>query len=34
MLAAWLNVSSVVKWLKQRACDQHGLGSKPTHAIL
>ena len=27
-------VGSVVKWLKRRACDQHGLGSKPTHAIL
>ena len=27
-------VSSVVKWLKHWACDQHGLGSKPTNAIL
>ena len=27
-------VSSVVKWLKRQACDQHDLGSKPTHAIL
>ena len=27
-------VGSVVEWLKRRACDQHGLGSKPTHAIL
>ena len=27
-------VGSVVEWLKRRACDQHGLGSKPTRAIL
>ena len=27
-------VSSVVEWLKCHAYDQHGLGSKPTHAIL
>ena len=27
-------VGSVVKWLKRRARDQHGLGSKPTRAIL
>ena len=26
--------SSVVKWLKRRAYDQHGLGSKLTRAIL
>ena len=25
---------SVVKWLKHRTDDQHGLGSKPTCAIL
>ena len=24
----------VVEWLKHRARDQHGLGSKPTRAIL
>ena len=23
-----------LKWLKCQACDQHSLGSKPTHAIL
>ena len=28
------DVSSVVERLKRRACDQHGLGSKPTRAIL
>ena len=27
-------VGSVVKWLKRRAHDQHGLSSKPTRAIL
>ena len=27
-------VRSVVEWLKRRARDQHGLGSKPTFAIL
>ena len=27
-------VGSVVKWLRHLAHDQHGLGSKPTHAIL
>ena len=27
-------VGSVVEWLKCRAHDQHGLGSKPTRAIL
>ena len=27
-------VGSVVEWLKCRAYDQHGLGSKPTRAIL
>ena len=25
---------SVVEWLNRRACDQHGLGSKHTRAIL
>ena len=28
------NVGSVVEWLKHRTDDQHGLGSKPTYAIL
>ena len=27
-------VGSVVEWLKHRTDDQHGLGSKPTQAIL
>ena len=27
-------VDSVVEWLKRRAREQHGLGSKPTYAIL
>ena len=27
-------VGSVVDWLKRRVYDQHGLGSKPTRAIL
>ena len=27
-------VSSVVEWSKRRVNDQHGLGSKPTRAIL
>ena len=27
-------VGSVVEWLKRRARDQNGLGSKPTRAIL
>ena len=27
-------VGSVIKWLKRRARDQHGFGSKPTCAIL
>ena len=31
---ACLPVSSVVEWLKHRTDDQHGLGSKPTCAIL
>ena len=29
-----LFVGSMVEWLKHQARDQHGLGSKPTHAIL
>ena len=29
-----MNVGSVVEWLKRRTRDQHGLGSKPTRAIL
>ena len=28
------HVGSVVEWLKHRTDDQHGLGSKPTQAIL
>ena len=28
------NLCSVVDWLERRNCDQHGLGSKPTCAIL
>ena len=24
----------MVEWLKRRNCDQHGLGSKPTRAVL
>ena len=28
------SVGSVVELLKRRDCDQHGLGSKPTRAIL
>ena len=28
------NIGSVVEWLKHRTDDQHGLGSKPTCAIL
>ena len=28
------SVGSVVEWLKRRARDQRGLGSKPTRAIL
>ena len=27
-------ISRVVEWLRRRAHDQHGLGSKPTRAIL
>ena len=27
-------IGSVVEWLKHRTNDQHGLGSKPTRAIL
>ena len=29
-----LFIGSVVEWLKHRTDDQHGLGSKPTRAIL
>ena len=28
------NIGSMVEWLKRRNCDRHGLGSKPTRAIL
>ena len=31
---ALIMVGSMVKWLKHRTDDQHGLGSKPTCAIL
>ena len=34
MSAAWSSVGSLVEWLKRRAYDQHGLGLKPTRAIL
>ena len=27
-------VGSVLEWLKCRAYDQHGFGSKPTHVVL
>ena len=27
-------VGSVVEWLRRRAYDQHGLGSKPTRVVL
>ena len=30
----WTNKGSVVEWLKHRTNDQHGLGSKPTCAVL
>ena len=29
-----VRVGSVVEWLKRRSCDQHGLDSKTTRAIL
>ena len=29
-----MTIGSVVEWLKRHAYDQHGLGSKPTRAIL
>ena len=29
-----MGVGSVVEWLKRRTRDQHGLGSKPTRAVL
>ena len=28
------NSGMLVEWLKRRACDQHGLGSKPTCTVL
>ena len=34
LLSEYLNVGSVVKQLKRRDCDQHGLGSKSTRTIL
>ena len=34
IVVEWLIVGSVVEWLKLRAYDQHGYGSKPTLAIL
>ena len=33
-LSLTCRVGNVVEWLKCRARDQHGLGSKPTRAIL
>ena len=33
-LSIFYLVGSVVEWLERRACDQHGLDSKPTRAIL
>ena len=34
MLPQLHSIIIVVEWLKRRAGDQHGLGSKPTRAIL
>ena len=34
VLVNFIIVGSVVEWLKGRARDEHGLGSKPTRAIL
>ena len=34
MIKSLFVVSSVVEWLKHRTDNQHGLGSKPTCAIL
>ena len=34
ILTIRIKVGSVVEWLERRAYDQHGLGSKPTRAIL
>ena len=34
LIYLWKIVGSVVEWLKRRAYDQHGLGSKPNRAIL
>ena len=28
------NIAQIVEWLKRRAYDKYGLGSKPTRAIL
>ena len=33
-IAIMYAVGSVVEWLRRRARDQHGLGSKPTRAFL
>ena len=33
-LVALKFIGSVVEWLKRRAYDQHGIGSKPTRVIL
>ena len=30
----FLSLGNMVEWLERRARDQHGLGSKPTHATL
>ena len=34
VITTYYLVGSVVEWLKRRARDPHGLGSKPTRAIL
>ena len=34
MSTAWSSVDSMVEWLKHRAYDEHGLGSRPTRAIM
>ena len=34
LFAAWSSAGRVVEWLKRRAHDQHGLGSKTIRAIL
>ena len=33
-MSVFLIVGSMVNWLKYRTYDQHGLGSKPTCAIM